>query len=79
MEAGEMLVAVVLGMAILRPTEHQIAERIRPIVRQEQKEWPLLVLFDELDPFARPQVGRVAGFFAHLAVLNDFLIVKLAG
>jgi len=72
-KAEERLVAIRFGMPVLRTIEHQRAERVRPVVGEEQEERPLAMGLDELDAAARPEIGRIARLLADLPAFNDRL------
>ena len=76
-EAGEGLVFIVGGVAVLRRVAHELAEVVGAVVGEVEEEGPVFVLLDELDAFAGPEVGGVLGLDVDLAVFDDLLVVEL--
>jgi hypothetical protein len=64
-------------VAVLGRVAHELAEVVGAVVGEVEEEGFVFVLPDELDAFAGPEVGGVAGLDADLAVFDDFLVVEL--
>jgi hypothetical protein len=74
-EAREGVVLVGLRVAIARGLGHEWAEIVGAVVSEKEEEGALLILFDEADALAGPEIGGVAGFDADFAVFDDGLII----